>query len=92
MLVADEAEMAGAVSQARSIDASRCRASVASRYDVAVTVAGYEHVYRQALGKRRAARMAGESRTMSRRSLQEDRRRGADAHPDCRERVSRSRP
>ena len=49
MLVADEAEMAGAVERLGSIDPERCRASVAERYDVSVTVAGYEHVYRRAI-------------------------------------------
>ena len=49
MLVADEAEMAGAVERLASIDPKRCRASVAERYDASVTVAGYEHVYRRAI-------------------------------------------
>ena len=49
MLVAEEAEMAGAVERLGSIDPERCRASVAERYDVSVTVAGYEHVYRRAI-------------------------------------------
>jgi glycosyltransferase involved in cell wall biosynthesis len=49
MLVADEAEMARAVGRLGSIDPERCRASVAERYDVSVTVAGYEHVYRRAI-------------------------------------------
>ena len=49
MLVADEAEMAGAVERIGSIDPKRCRASVAERYDISVTVAGYEHVYRRAI-------------------------------------------
>ncbi len=49
MLVADEVEMARAVDQLGSIDAVRCRASVAERYDVSVTVAGYEDVYRRAI-------------------------------------------
>ena len=49
MLVADEAEMAGAVERLGSIDPERCRASVAERYDVSVTVAGYERVYRRAI-------------------------------------------
>ena len=49
MLVADEAEMAWAVERLGSIDPKRCRASVAERYDVSVTVAGYEHVYRRAI-------------------------------------------
>ena len=49
MLVADEAEMARAVSRLGSIDPEYCRASVAERYDVSVAVAGYERVYRQAI-------------------------------------------
>jgi len=49
MLVADEAEMAAAVGRLGSIDPLRCRSSVAERYDVSVTVAGYEHVYRRAI-------------------------------------------
>jgi glycosyltransferase involved in cell wall biosynthesis len=49
MLVADEAEMAGAVERLGSIDPEWCRAGVAERYDVSVTVAGYEHVYRRAI-------------------------------------------
>ena len=49
MLVADEAEMARAVARLRSIDPERCRASVAERYDVLVTVAGYERVYRRTI-------------------------------------------
>ncbi len=49
MLVADEAEMAAAVERLGSIDPERCRASVAERYDVSVTVAGYERVYRRAI-------------------------------------------
>jgi len=49
MLVADEAEMAHAVGRVGSIDPVRCRASVAERYDVSVTTAGYEDVYRRAI-------------------------------------------
>jgi glycosyltransferase involved in cell wall biosynthesis len=49
MLVADEAEMAGAVERLASIDPERCRASVAERYDVSVTVEGYERVFRRAI-------------------------------------------
>jgi len=50
MLVADEAEMASAVHRLDSIDAADCRASVAARYDVSITVAGYEAVYDRAIG------------------------------------------
>ena len=49
MLVADEAHMAQAIGQVGLIDPRRCRASVAARYDIAVTVAGYERVYRDAI-------------------------------------------
>jgi glycosyltransferase involved in cell wall biosynthesis len=49
VLVADEVEMARAVAQIGSIDPARCRASVADRYDISVTAAGYERVYRQAI-------------------------------------------
>jgi glycosyltransferase involved in cell wall biosynthesis len=50
MLVADEAEMADAVERLGSIDPEDCRASVAERYGVSVSVAGYERVYRRAIG------------------------------------------
>jgi glycosyltransferase involved in cell wall biosynthesis len=53
MLVADEAEMARAVERLGSIDPEGCRASVAERYDVSVTVAGYERVYRRAIAAHR---------------------------------------
>ena len=53
MLVADEAGMARAVHRLHSIDPRRCRASVAERYDAAVTAAGYERVYRAAIDARR---------------------------------------
>jgi glycosyltransferase involved in cell wall biosynthesis len=49
MLVADEAEMARAVQRLGSIDPGACRASVAERYDVSVTAAGYERAYRRAI-------------------------------------------
>jgi glycosyltransferase involved in cell wall biosynthesis len=49
MLVADEAEMAGAVDRLDSIDAAVCRASVAARYDISITVSGYEAVYDRAI-------------------------------------------
>jgi len=54
MLVADEAEMARAISEVGSIDPLRCRASAAERYDISVTVTGYERVYRQAIASARA--------------------------------------
>lgn len=56
MLVADEAEMARAVERLRSIAPDRCRESVAERYDVSVTAAGYEHVYRRAVAANRHRR------------------------------------
>jgi glycosyltransferase involved in cell wall biosynthesis len=49
MLVADEAEMARAISEVDSIDPRRCRSSVAERYDISITVSGYERVYREAI-------------------------------------------
>ncbi len=48
LLVDDELEMARAIGRVGSIDALRCRASVAERYDMWVSAAAYEHVYRQA--------------------------------------------
>jgi Glycosyl transferases group 1 len=54
MLVSDEAEMARAVDQLGSIDPLRCRASAAERYDISITAAGYEQVYRQAIAAARA--------------------------------------
>jgi glycosyltransferase involved in cell wall biosynthesis len=49
LLVADESEMAWAISQVGSIDPARCRASAAERYDISITLAGYESVYRRAV-------------------------------------------
>jgi hypothetical protein len=46
MLVADELEMAQAITQIGSIEPKKCRRSVAERYDVSITTAGYEQVYR----------------------------------------------
>ena len=59
MLVADEAEMAQAIDRVDTIDPVRCRESVARRYSVAVTAAGYERLYRQAI---ETARPTGVSR------------------------------
>ena len=61
MLVGDEAEMARAVARLGSIDPRRCRASVAERYDPAVTAAGYERVYRQAIAANRGAQTSADS-------------------------------
>ncbi len=58
MLVSDEHQMARAIDQLGAmgaIDPARCRASVAERYDIAVTAAGYERVYRRAAGIERAS-------------------------------------
>jgi glycosyltransferase involved in cell wall biosynthesis len=52
-LVGNETEMADAVKGLGSIDPVRCRASVAERYDVSVTAAGYEHVYRRSIAAHR---------------------------------------
>jgi len=57
MLVSDEHEMARAIGQLGAmgaIDPARCRASVAERYDIAVTATGYERVYRIVAGVERA--------------------------------------
>jgi glycosyltransferase involved in cell wall biosynthesis len=50
MFVAGEHEMARAISQMGAIDPTRCRASVAERYDTAVTAKGHARVYRRAVG------------------------------------------
>jgi glycosyltransferase involved in cell wall biosynthesis len=49
MLVADEIKMAQAIEQIGSIEPKRCRQSVAERYDISITTAAYERVYREAL-------------------------------------------
>jgi glycosyltransferase involved in cell wall biosynthesis len=49
MLVANETEMARAVARLGSVDPRACRASVAERYSMSVTAAGYERVYRRAI-------------------------------------------
>jgi glycosyltransferase involved in cell wall biosynthesis len=58
MLVSDEHQMARAIDQVGAmgaIDPARCRASVAERYDRAVTATGYERVYRHVVGVERAS-------------------------------------
>jgi glycosyltransferase involved in cell wall biosynthesis len=58
MLVSDESQMARAIDQVGAmgaIDPARCRASVAERYDIAVTATRYERVYRHAAGVERAS-------------------------------------
>ncbi|HYB26192.1 MAG TPA: glycosyltransferase family 4 protein [Solirubrobacteraceae bacterium] len=58
LLVSDEEEMARAIDQVGAlgaIDPARCRASVAERYDIAVTATGYERVYRCAAGVEHAS-------------------------------------
>lgn len=58
MLVSDEPQMARAIDQVGAMgatDPARCRASVAERYDIAVTATGYERVYRYAAGVERAS-------------------------------------
>jgi hypothetical protein len=59
--VADEQAMAEAVGWLDTIDPARCRASVASRYDVGIVADGYEAVYDRAI---RAA--AGQARRLAR--------------------------
>ena len=60
MLVSDEHEMARAIDQVGAMGAmgaigpARCRASVAERYDIAVTATDYERVYRHVAGVERA--------------------------------------
>ena len=61
MLVADEAEMARAIREVGSIDPLRCRSSVAERYDISVTVTGYERVYRSSDRRRSRSRAARRS-------------------------------
>jgi glycosyltransferase involved in cell wall biosynthesis len=68
MLVADEAEMARAIAQIHSIDPSRCRESVARRYDVSVTAAGYERLYRQAIKASRRQQISPPTHSALRRS------------------------
>jgi len=58
LLVADDNEMASAIGSVGAIDPARCRASVAERYDVAVTAAGYERVYRRAIAAERPPAIA----------------------------------
>jgi glycosyltransferase involved in cell wall biosynthesis len=58
MLVADEAEMARAVSQLDRIDPAICRESARERYDLAVTARGYEAVYRRAIAITQTGRLA----------------------------------
>ncbi len=55
-LVADEVAMADAVKRLASIDPGRCRASVAERFDVSITAAGYERVYLDAIAADRQHR------------------------------------
>ena len=55
MLVSDEQEMARAMDQMGAIDPTSCRASVAERYDIAVTMTGYERVYRRVAAVARAS-------------------------------------
>jgi hypothetical protein len=66
MLVADEAEMVCSVERLESIDPERCRASVAERHDVSVTVAGCERVYRRAIAPVAASALLGTSRLRER--------------------------
>ncbi len=47
--VRDELEMADAIDELHTLDARRCRESVAERYDVAIVADGYETVYEHAI-------------------------------------------
>jgi glycosyltransferase involved in cell wall biosynthesis len=55
MLVDDELEMARAIKHVGSIDPDLCRATAADRYDMHISAAGYERVFRRVLAGRRAA-------------------------------------
>ena len=59
MLVADEAEMARAISDVGSIDPLRCRASAAERYDISIIVTEYERMYRRAVAAARVHHASG---------------------------------
>jgi glycosyltransferase involved in cell wall biosynthesis len=59
MLVHDEREMARAITDVGSIDPAFCRASAADRYDISVTTAGYEEVYRWAIDSRARPGVSG---------------------------------
>ena len=84
MLVADEAEMARAIGEVASIDPLRCRSSVAERYDISVTVTGYERVYRAAIAADSRSRDARRSLPRAARWIDRNDRRGALAAPkDC---------
>ena len=65
LLVPDEAGMAHAIDRIGRIDSARCRASVAERYDVSVSVAGYERVYRRAIDGRRRPGISTPRRTVA---------------------------
>jgi glycosyltransferase involved in cell wall biosynthesis len=58
LLVADEAEMARAITGVGAIDPHRCRASVAARYDTAAVALAYEQLYRRAIDGDHAHRAA----------------------------------
>jgi glycosyltransferase involved in cell wall biosynthesis len=62
MLVTDEGEMARAVARLHEIDPASCRATAAERYDIAITAAGYERVYRHTLSARGTNATARQSR------------------------------
>jgi glycosyltransferase involved in cell wall biosynthesis len=71
LLVSDEHQMAHAMDQMGAIDPARCRASVAERYDIAVTTTGYERVYRRVADVGRApAALAAHAQPNGRRQAQ----------------------
>lgn len=61
-LVDDEAEMAAAVGRVGELDAGRCRAMVAERFDVEVVTAAYEAAYRRVIGAEARGRLASRGR------------------------------
>ncbi len=70
-LVADEGEMAAAAGRLHLLSASRCRESVARRYDVGIVVDGYEDEYRLAIerARRRRAPLVPPAGALARRAL-----------------------
>jgi glycosyltransferase involved in cell wall biosynthesis len=61
-LVDDEAEMAAAIGRLGELDAARCRATIAERFDVDVVTSAYEAAYRRVIaeaGTRLPTRAAG---------------------------------
>jgi len=79
--------MARAVDRLSSIDPLRCRSSVAQRYDVSVTVAGYEQAYRLAIETDGARKLRFATGFSMRRSEQSPTRRFHDVPIGARDEV-----